>query len=198
MSRTKKIFIAFGVLVLAFILLNFNYLWANGVFLLVGHKYAYRQGSTSGQTAVSLKEPNRLKIESLGIEAPVIYIQEKSEKAYQAALKDGVVHYPGTALPGRAGNCYIFGHSSDYLWSKGKYKSVFAVLPSVKKGDAISITDQEGSFFTYKVIGTFVVSADDLSVLNQNTQGKKLLTLQTSYPIGTALKRFVVMAELEK
>jgi len=40
------------------------------------------------------------------------------------------------------------------------------------------------------------VSPKDLSVLDQQNFQKKFLSLQTSYPIGTALKRFVAVAEL--
>jgi HemK-like putative methylase len=70
-----------------------------------------------------------LSIPSLSIEAPIQFIDKADEKTFQAALKNGVVHYPGTALAGEFGNMYIFGHSSDYIWSKGHYKTIFAVLP---------------------------------------------------------------------
>lgn len=179
-----------------FVLLNFNYLWANTIFLFRGNKYVYNQGN-SNSIKSNLSEPNQLLIGSLGIKAPIVYIQEKNEKTYQSALMEGVVHFPDTALPGQTGNCYIFGHSSDYIWGKGKYKSIFATLPSIKKGEFIEITDQAGNAFVYEVFDSFVVAANESSVLSQETGGKKLLTLQTSYPIGTALKRFIVQAELK-
>ena len=196
MTKRNKIFIVIGLVLGLFILLNFNYLWANCVFLFRGNKVVYNQGNGNNIKS-GLSEPNRLAIASLGVNAPIVYIQEKNEKAYQGALMEGVVHFPDTALPGQVGNCYIFGHSSDYIWGKGKYKSIFATLPSIKKGEFIEITDQTGNAFVYEVFDSFVVAANDVSVLNQETGGKKLLTLQTSYPIGTALKRFIVQAELK-
>lgn len=139
-----------------------------------------------------------LAIPSLGISAPVIYNVEQSEDAFQVALQRGVVHYPGSGLPGEVGNVYIFGHSSDYAWSKGEFKSVFAVLPKIEKGAEIKLTDSKGFMYTYLVTNQFVVGPKDVSVLSQDTKGKRMLTVQTSYPIGTALKRYVVQAELRQ
>ncbi|MEO5927265.1 MAG: sortase [Patescibacteria group bacterium] len=140
--------------------------------------------------------PNTLTIPSLGIQTPIQYVTATNEAAFQEALKNGAVHYPGTAEPGQPGNDYIFGHSSDYSWSGGKYKTVFALLPKIDIGSIIWITDKTGKNFRYKVTETRIVNPKDLSVLDQHENKKKLLTVQTSYPIGTALRRFVVIAEL--
>lgn len=140
--------------------------------------------------------PFMLSIDSLNIRVPIVYVYAATEKEFQAGLIDGVVHYPGTALPGQAGNCYIFGHSSDYIWSKGKYKTIFAPLPKTTIGTEIVISDNQGVKFVYTVIDSKKVSAKDLSVLKQDYT-KKILTLQTSYPVGTALARWVVVAEMK-
>ena len=155
-------------------------------------------GEGSGVLPTEIAEPNTLTIRDLGIVAPVIYINEKTETAYQAALQQGVVHYPGTAQPGEFGNAYIFGHSSDYAWAPGNYKTVFAKLPQIKAGTEIRVTDASGAMFRYKVIETKVVWPRDLSVLDQYNYERKMLTLQTSYPLGTALQRFIVVAELQE
>ncbi|MDQ5951969.1 MAG: sortase [Patescibacteria group bacterium] len=139
--------------------------------------------------------PNRLLIADLGIEAPIQYVEEKSESVYQEALRRGVVHFPGTALPGEPGNVYIFGHSSDYIWSPGEYKTVFAKLPQIEIGTEIQITNANGDIFRYTVLETKVVGPRDVSVLDQQNNQKYLLTLQTSYPLGTALQRYIVVAE---
>jgi sortase A len=142
--------------------------------------------------------PNHISIPALGIEAPIQYAEEANEEEFQRLLEDGVVHYPGTANPGQLGNAYIFGHSSDFLFSKGKYKTVFAPLVDVQNGTEIYITDQEGFLFTYIVTDHFVANKDDIHLLDQGENKKKLLTLQTSYPIGTALKRYIAVAELKE
>lgn len=142
-------------------------------------------------------EPDRLLIPNLGIEAPLVYVTERGEASYQAALRDGVAHFPGTALPGEPGNVYLFGHSSDFPLSPGDYKTVFATLPDIRIGDAIYLTNSEGHAFRYLATGTKIVQPNDLSVLDQQGNTKRMLTVQTSYPVGTALRRFLVFAELD-
>lgn len=141
-------------------------------------------------------EPNQLVIESLDIVAPIQFVTEASETAYQAALVNGVVLFPGTAEVGQAGNTYIFGHSSDFAFSKGNFKTVFALLPQIEIGAPIIVSDKEGTKYTYKVYDKFVAEKTRTDLLSQETNGKAILTLQTSYPIGTALKRYIVKAKL--
>ncbi len=192
LSKTKKIFILIGICAAVFVILDFGYLWANVKFFL------YRPPSTLSVSVpvANLKiQPNLLIIDSLGLQAPIQYPTTTGETAFQAALINGVAHFPGTANPGEPGNCYIFGHSSDFIWSKGHYKNVFAVLPQIKESSDILISDQQGNEFKYIVIASHEVAANDVSVLSQQNYQKKLLTLQTSYPVGTAFARWVVVAE---
>jgi LPXTG-site transpeptidase (sortase) family protein len=197
LSTAKKIAIVFGLLLLAFLILDFNYFLGNLEFLFRGQTHTY-QNITNNQSLPQQKmQANSLIIDSLNINAPIQYATATNETAYQAALINGVVHYPGTANPGQLGNCYIFGHSSDFIWSNGHYKHVFAVLPQIKIGAQIIISDSDGNKFSYSVIDSHEVASNDLSVLDQQGYAKKLLTLQTSYPVGTALARWVVVAEIK-
>lgn len=152
--------------------------------------------TTNTQKEIPVLPPNALSIPSLGIVAPLIYIAETNEEAFQKALADGVVHYPATAQPGERGNAYYFGHSSDLPWAKGDYKQVFAKLPDIRIGDSIYVSNSEGKTFHYKTIGTNIVKPSDTSVLSQFGYSKSMLSLQTSYPIGTARERFILQAEL--
>jgi LPXTG-site transpeptidase (sortase) family protein len=154
------------------------------------------RASKDEQLLALLDQPDRLAIPRLLIEAPIVRATERNEQSYQTALRNGVVHFPGTAEAGEPGNAYYFGHSSDFPLSPGDYKTVFAALTDVQIGDAIYITDERGNAYRYAVTGTRVVEPDDLSVLDQGDKTKRTLTLQTSYPIGTALRRFLVIAEL--
>jgi len=156
------------------------------------------QGQSGPVSTSAQAEADHLWIESLGISAPLKYVEEANENVFQEALQEGVVHYPGTALPGQVGNSYYFGHSSDYLWAKGHYKTVFALLPRINPGTEIKITDHEGKLFSYIVTETKVVAPNDLSVLSQGDGQKSLLSIQTSYPVGTALRRFIAVAELKQ
>ncbi len=177
------------------------------------HRYRVPSLSTAASFIATLTNPspaavtlaaspgvpaNTLTVSSLGLQVPVVYVTQATEDAFQAGLKNGVVHYPGSANPGNLGNDYIFGHSSDYWWSNGRYRTVFAVLPQIKIGADIILTNAQGQAFTYRVFEAKVVAATDVSYLGQYAYKRKLVTLQTSWPIGTAFKRFVVIGELVK
>jgi LPXTG-site transpeptidase (sortase) family protein len=69
------------------------------------------------------------------------------------------------------------------------------LLPKIVLDDEIIVNDEVGTAFRYRVVKTLVVKPDELWVLDQPVD-RKLLTLQTSYPIGTALRRYIVQAEL--
>lgn len=190
MKILKKILIAVGVVLVALVLIQAPYLLKQARFIS-----GTLPGPTKNQPTGT---PDQLRIPSLDISAPIQYVDEDNEEVYQKALRDGVVHYPGTAEIGQLGNAYIFGHSSDYPFIAGSYKTVFALLPRIEKGAEIIVTDKSGHEFTYIVTDSRVVEKDDLSVLDQMGNKEKLLTLQTSYPVGTALKRYVVLAKMRE
>jgi len=141
--------------------------------------------------------PDRIRIPSLDIDAPLVESATRTQAAYKAALQEGVTHLPGTPEAGDVGNAYYFGHSSDLPWAKGGYKTVFALLPEIALGAKIYVTDHDGNAYAYVADGTRVVVPSDLSVLADPGNGKRTLTLQTSYPIGTALRRFIATASFE-
>lgn len=194
----QQLLLGLALALALFIILDWPFLVANFKFAI-----QHRNGSSvvsdqppAAQTAQA--QPDTLWVDSLGIEAPVKYVDQNDENAFQDALQDGVVHFPGTALPGQPGNTYIFGHSSDYLWSRGHYKTIFALLPQITDNAEIKLTDHSGKLYTYVVTSHRVIAATDTSVLSQYDNRQKLLTLQTSYPVGTALRRFVVVAQLKE
>ena len=141
-------------------------------------------------------QPNELYIPSLGIRTPIIFTDKTDNKSHQEALKNGVVRYPGTAEIGEKGNPYIFGHSSNYPWVKSNHNTVFALLPKIELGSKIYATNSKGKVFTYYVQSTAVIKPSETTYLDQYDHKRRMLTLQTSYPIGTALKRFIVIAEM--
>jgi LPXTG-site transpeptidase (sortase) family protein len=191
-----RIALTIGAFTIVMLILNFQWFIAN---------VQQVWWENTAESRVISKEPapqiaqNTLSIPSLNIMAPIIYVDRASasEQVFQEALVNGVVHFPGTALPGQVGNTYIFGHSSDFPFSKGNYKTVFALLPQIAQGAEIKLTNGSGEEFTYIVTGIKVVSPKDLQYLESDNSGRKMLTVQTSYPIGTALRRFLVFAELK-
>ncbi|HEX5429893.1 MAG TPA: sortase [Patescibacteria group bacterium] len=188
-----KLTLAVGLVLLLWVASNFEYFWKNLDFL-IRHPQAAPIETKPQETMT----PNEIIIPSLGITAPLQYASGTSEQEFQDLLAQGVVHYPGTSLPGEAGNAYFFGHSSDYAWSKGKFKTVFALLPRIGIGDSIVISNSQGQKFTYVVQRKMPVSTNAVQYLSQGDKSQTQLTLQTSYPVGTALERYIVIASLKQ
>jgi LPXTG-site transpeptidase (sortase) family protein len=183
-----------------YVLMNSDYFWQQANFRLIKPQVEQTQQNRQTGEDQSIKSvqlsANTLSIPSLAINVPILYPNGNTENDFQIALRDGVVHYPGTAAVGQPGNVYIFGHSSDYAWAKGDYKTAFALLPQAKIGADIFLSDTEGRTHRYIVRETFVAAKTDVQLLDQGDRSKSMLTLQTSYPLGTALKRYIVRAEL--
>ncbi|MCL6517995.1 class D sortase [Alicyclobacillus sp.] len=122
----------------------------------------------------------QLVIPRINLSAPVI------EGTNEAQLDAGAGHDPSTALPGEGGNIFLAGHRD----------TVFARLRGIRVGDDILVDTVYGRF-VYRVTGTRVVPASDVSVLAPTPDER--LTLCTCYPfvyIGAAPDRFIVTARL--
>ena len=145
---------------------------------------------------------NRLVIPKLGKSVPLVNMSTEHiegenwselEKQIQDGLRQGVVHYPGTAEPGQVGNVFITGHSSYYPWDPGKFKDVFAVLGQLEVGDEYYVYYDQKKY-TYKVSDKFEVQPENVNVLQQ-PHDKKISTLMTCTPVGTTLRRLIIRAE---
>ncbi|MBI4947947.1 class D sortase [Candidatus Berkelbacteria bacterium] len=133
----------------------------------------------------------RIQIPRVAIDAPIV--MNVTAPRVVPELSKGVAHLYDSALPDQRGNTVIFGHSSNYTWSRGSYKSVFTLLTKLKAGDQI-ILPYKSQKYVYEVTGTKVISPYDLSVLKKTDD--PILTLITCYPLGTSQKRWVVIAKL--
>lgn len=144
---------------------------------------------------------NRVIIPQLGINAPIVETTnldltapwQEIEQNIQNALRDGVVHIPGTATPGQTGNAFITGHSSYYPWDEGRYKDIFATLPSIELGDKIIVYYDQKKYI-YEVSNLSEVKPRDVFVLGKTRDTR--LTLMTCTPVGTTLRRLIVSAHL--
>lgn len=137
-------------------------------------------------------DDNSILIERVDIKAPITYDVINSADKTSKALENGAIQLANTAHPGEVGNVFITGHSSNYVWAPGRYKSVFALLPKIVIGDQIYVKYQ-GKIYRYKVSSIKTVKPDDLSVLKQGKES--ILSLVTCVPVGTSLNRFVVVAD---
>ncbi len=192
-KRLTSALIVVGVIVVGTVALNFGY-WMDQVRYLGGGESFTLPLTADAEYA----EPNTIYIDTLGLTAPIIHVTETNEKAYQEAMTHGVGHFPGTAEIGAYGNAYIFGHSSRAPWNNSDYNTIFSLIPRLEIGDTIRATDREGRVHTYTVTRKFVVDPENVGVLDQHAFKKRILTLQTSWPLGMTLRRYVVQAEIQE
>lgn len=136
-----------------------------------------------------------LVIPKINANSPVIAnVDAGSQDVYDEALKRGVAHAAGTAYPGDVGNVFLFAHSSGNFWDVARYNAVFYLIENLAIGDEIDVFFN-GKRYLYTVFDKKIVEADDTQYLNSQSDFP-LLTLQTCWPPGTALKRLLVLARL--
>lgn len=196
-SFTKRKYVIIGSILLIVIIIGVFYFWKlqQKDQPIINTTTNSTPVSTATVTAVDPKiQEFGIKIDKLNILAPVIKNVDGSDKpAYERALKKGVAQFDGTALPDEPGNIFIFGHSSADV--KSDYSKIFAGLNDLEKDDEITLYYQNNEY-KYKVTDKRIVEATDLSVAAKG--GKKILTLMTCWPIGSNLKRLVVVAKLDQ
>jgi LPXTG-site transpeptidase (sortase) family protein len=140
-------------------------------------------------------------IPTLDLRAPIVTLPTDSlvredwkqlETDIQHGLERGVVHYPGTAEAGQAGNFFLTGHSSYFPWAPGEFKSVFARLGELSVGDEFWVC-HGGDKYRYVIDTKKEIVPSDVTVLDQPV-GKRIATLMTCTPVGTTLRRLIIVA----
>ena len=139
-------------------------------------------------------------IGKISVAAPMVWSQEETETAMQKDLLRGVVRYPKTGVPGQMGNLIISGHSSNYVWVKGDYNSIFKDLGKINPADEVIIrlVQKNGKTFdyAYRIAEKRVVKADNPWIF-QDSKNTSVLTLSTCWPVGTNFNRLVLRGELQ-
>ncbi len=140
--------------------------------------------STTSTSSTSLVYT--LTIPKLGIDHAVVRSDHND-------LKQSLIQYGGTAMPGDLGNTVIFGHSVlPQFFDPKNYLSIFSTLHTLDIGDTMEIT-ADGATYTYKIAQMYETTPDDLSPLAQTYNGR-YLTLITCTPPGTYLRRLIIKA----
>lgn len=203
-SAIRGVFTFLIILLLIYIATNFYALKAKFVYWYDNELIISTDNNSSEQPAAPTHTqeviekpilpsiaPNTISIPAISINPPVIWEVNNTADEVANGLERGVVHLHGTALPGQTGNIYITGHSSNYSWARGHYNSIFALLDKLVVGDMIYLNYQDITY-SYAVASAKIVLATDSSVLEKT--GDSRLSLVTCWPIGTSLKRLVVVA----
>ncbi|MCL2859198.1 MAG: sortase [Oscillospiraceae bacterium] len=106
------------------------------------------------------------------------------ESLTKDSLKKSVAKFYGPNI-NEIGNFCIVGHNYNS-------KIMFGKLNDLKVGDSIYLTDLYGNKKEYKIYKKYTVKPSDVECLNQNTNGKREVTLITC--TITCLKRIIVKA----
>jgi len=121
------------------------------------------------------------------IDIPSIHLDMVVVQGVDASdLALGPGHYPGTPLPGEAGNVAIAGHRTTYLHP-------FYDLTAVRAGTQIVLTSDRG-VFVYVAGPASVAPPSDVAVVGPD--GADTLTLTTCNPRYSAATRLVLRASL--
>ncbi|MBI5151494.1 MAG: sortase [Candidatus Pacebacteria bacterium] len=204
----------FAFFILPILFLGFSLYWFATVFLPVVFletQYQYRQvllevfhttslrGIFIPEFRVDLRgraaqhNVNGIYIPKVQVDAEIIYnVDPNDQNAYTAALKKGIAHASGTALPDSGGLGYYFAHSTTPNLV-AQYNAVFYLLGKLEKGDDVFVWHQ-GKRFMYKVTEKSLTDPSDVSFL-QKTYEEETIVLQTCWPPGTTVKRMLVFAE---
>ncbi|MEK9158214.1 MAG: sortase [Patescibacteria group bacterium] len=160
---------------------------------------------TSVQSAIKIPQPSstpilnsnnqiitksEIRIPKINISAPIVQVADTNDSTILAALKNGVVIYPGSVNPGQSGTTVIIGHSSSNLpWTK--YSAIFSLLGKLQSDDLIYVINN-GVEYTYRIKAVQKGSAQQL--IDSGVTGD--LIVATCWPIGTDANRIAISANL--
>src|SRR5690625_556342 len=121
-----------------------------------------------------------LDIEKIDAELPIVEGTDEDE------LEIGVGHYKDTVYPTQNDQILLSGHRD----------TVFRRMGELEIGDTMTIKLPYGDF-TYEIYETFIVDADDTTVI-KSTAPDEVLTVSTCYPfqyVGSAPDRYIINAK---
>lgn len=135
------------------------------------------------------------KITHYTLSIPKLKIKDAIVAIGSDKVKESLIHYPGTALPGEYGNTVVFGHSVLPMFFNAKnYETIFSNLPTLDKGDKIYLYF-DGIEYVYQVEDYFEIKPEEVQVLEQRFN-EQVLSLITCVPPGTYYRRGVIKARL--
>ncbi len=144
------------------------------------------------------KNANILEIPQFNIKAPILEVETADSETIYKKLRQGVVLYPGSDIPGK-GYSIIVGHSSQYPWDPGRYKSVFSLLNQLEQGDKVYVFwDQRPLVFEVKEKKIFLPwpKGTESTEIIFPPSDERTLILQSCWPVGVASKRVAVKTVL--
>lgn len=135
--------------------------------------------SLVGQTYEGVR-PSKVIIDSAKIDIPVTQSEIVSD-VWEIA-DSGASFLKGSSAPGFGGNIVIYGHNKN---------AIFGRLKTIKKDDEITLLNENGEMFKYKVSEILTVNPDQIEVVSPTNY--EVLTIYTCTGFLDS-KRLVVKA----
>lgn len=167
---------------------------------VMGASVDYTQAQNWFPTANFAANANGFDVPVYKISIPAVNVEDAIVTIGGEDLSKGLIHFPGTSLPGQLGSPVIFGHStlrqfySPHKTNKDRYLSIFSKIMTLKEDDQIFV-DYDGIRYTYNVKEKVEVKPEDVFILQQRLNNREL-KLITCTPEGTYLRRGVIVAQL--
>jgi len=140
--------------------------------------------ATPEPTVEPIPDGYRIQMPRLGIDLPIAEGDLYRDTVEQQTPENFAFHFPGTAIPGAAGNSYIYAHAR---------RGMFLTLWNARVGDEVKITTPTGGELKFLVTDVHrSVPPADTSWLQPSDVER--LTLQTSTGPNREDPRFVVVA----
>jgi sortase A len=117
-----------------------------------------------------------LSLPTIGVAQPL------GEGVTLTAIDRGPSHWPGTAMPGQAGNVVVAGH-------RVTHSRPFYDLDRLAVGDPLVFTMHDGTTWTYVLAATEIVGSDAMYIVDQTSE--PTATLFACHPKGSAAQRIV-------
>jgi sortase A len=135
--------------------------------------------------AEDAKEP----LQSLGqIDIPKLNVSaDLFEGIALSTLDNGPGHWPGTAMPGQAGNVVVAGHRTSH-------SKPFRNIDKLEAGDLVTFT-VDGAVYNYVVTGHEIVDPTAIQIVDQTPDATA--TLFACHPPGSVSERYVVHLALQ-
>ena len=148
--------------------------------------------ASSQKESVIGEEPTRITIPKIDVAAAIKTPERADVDVLDEALKEGVVHDPGSGGIGGDRRMFLFGHSSRLPVVQNEAYRSFNGLDKLSVGDEVTVS--ASSSVTYRVTSVEVVDKDEALVSFISGEGE--LTLSTCTTFGTRENRVVVKAEI--
>ncbi len=183
------------IFLLVFLIINwqdvalvFNYRFIYGKFKQVVEK-------TPEKVIETVEKQDSIVVPKISIEAPIVFAEVGETQNLEKYLKNGVLLYPDSVLPGQAGRTVLLGHSAPAGWPDIDYDRIFTELNELNNNDKIYVYFNKREYI-YTIKNKYFL--DKGEELPENlTNSQNVLILLSCWPPGKDLYRIAVEAEIQ-